>query len=458
MIRRLPQPFIRQFRNKNARFPSTNRIRKLSSNGGQKQQPTVKTKFQVTPVQAGLIFVGGALSARVAYNSFLLDPSSAQGNGIRRDGSKATVLLSKSAALSQSKPPNQLTIDQVDEETKKLQEVDAEHFAKFCHQQRQILKETREQSKRAAKEKLRRELEVAFADSYQRIPKFSSWYFAYATTWKLLGAAGTSAVKHAVSFRSEQTLSEAVSRDLQVLVCQKYEALLLKPKLTDPKIHKAFVDSLQAAHQDYLEGLENLERSVATFVQEETKGVSAAPTTKDVIVDVDWKAQLQKVDHLPLAFEKSPQFSMALIGTSVVGGKVVGAGSAVTATKALMGKLVSPFVSKAVAAATIGKGGGVAAAGAAGGAMAGGPLGAAMGAAVGVTVDMTVNAGVALMQKGSFERDVKEAMDVTLLEWEENLWPELEKTQGMWFDRADAVLGATPITTSATGKDAVSSS
>mmetsp|Transcript_29083 Transcript_29083/g.70206 ORF Transcript_29083/g.70206 Transcript_29083/m.70206 type:complete len:448 (-) Transcript_29083:68-1411(-) len=440
MIRRLPQQFIRQYRNNNARFPSV-RIRKLSTSSDGQQ--TVK-KFQVTPAQAGLIFVGGALSARFAYNTFLLDPSS-QGNGILRDGSKATVLL-KSSALLQS-APNKLTIDQVDEETKNLQRVDAENFDKFCQEQRKILKEAREQSKRAAKEKLRQELEVAFENSYRRIPKFSAWYFAYSTTWKLVGEAGKSAAKHAVSFTSEKTLSEAVSHDLQALVCQKYEALILKPKLTDPKVHKAFVDSLQATHKDYLKALENLESSVATFVQEEIKEAAAAPTTRDVIVDVDWKAQLQKVDHLPLAFEKSPQFSMALIGSSVVGGKVVGAGTAVTATKALMGKLVSPFVSKAVAAATLGKGGGVAAAGAAGGAMAGGPLGAAMGAIVGVSVDMTVNAGVALMQKGSFERDVKEAMDVTIMEWEENLWPELEKTQGIWFDRADAVLGAKPTTT-----------
>jgi len=399
----------------------------------------------VTPAQAGLIFVGGALSARFVYNTFLLDPSS-DDFGIRRDGSTATVLLK---SPSSAQPANQLTIDQMDEETKNLHQVDAENFAKFCQEQRTILQKKREEAKQVAKEKLRQELEEAFHDCYGRIPKFSGWYFAYSTTWKLLSAAGKSAAKHAVSFTSEKTLAEAVSHDLQVLVCQKYEALILKPKLTDPKVHKAFVHSLQAAHKDYLKALGELETSVATFVQDETKSVSVAPTTKDVIVDVDWKTQLEKVDHLPLAFEKSPQFSMALIGTSVVGGKVMGAGSAVTATKALMGKLVSPFVSKAVATATLGKGGSVAAAGAATGvgAMAGGPLGAAMGAAVGVTVDMTINAGVALMQKGSFERDVKEAMDVTILEWEENLWPELEKTQGIWFDRADAVLGAKPTST-----------
>ena len=302
---------------------------------------------------------------------------------------------------------------------------------------------------KVAKERLKQELETAFADCYTRIPQFSKWYFAYSTTWTLWSAAAKSAAKHVVSFTSEKTLAEAVSQDLQAMVCQKYEALVLKPKWTDPKVHKAFVDSLQAAHEDYIKALEELETSVANFVKEETKLVSTAPTTKDVIVHVDWKTQLQKVDHIPSAFEKSsPQFSMAVIGTSVVGGKVMGAGSAVTATKALMGKLVSPFVSKAVAAA-LGKGGSAVAAatGAAGaGALAGGPLGAALGAAVGVTVDMTINAGIALMQKGSLEHDVKDAMDVTLLEWEENLWPELEKTQGIWFDRADAVLGAKPTT------------
>lgn len=439
MIRRFPKQFVRQYGNSNA-LVSTTRRRNLSGTSSD-GQTIANTKFQVTPAQAGAIFLGGALAARYGYSTFLLDPSE-QGNGMRRDGSKATVLLSVKPT------PNKLTIDQVDEETKKLQRVDAENFAMFCKEQRKLLKQARLDIEKVAKERLRQELEEAFSGAQGRICNFSSWYFAYSTTWKLLSEAAKSAAKHALSFRSEQTLSEAVSQDLQVLVCNKYEALVLKPKLTDPKVHRAFVNTLRAAHEDYTKSLEILEDSVATFVAEEAIG--EAPTTRDVIVDVDWKAQLQKVDHLPLAFERSPQFSIGLIGSSIVGGKVVGAGGAATATKALFGKLVTPFVSKAVGA-TLGKGG--LAAGAAGLGMAGGPLGAVMGAAVGVTVDMTINAGVALMQKGSLEQDVKDAMDVTLLEWEENLWPELAKTQSVWFDRADAVLGAKETSPTTTGSE-----
>jgi hypothetical protein len=103
----------------------------------------------------------------------------------------------------------------------------------------------------------------------------------------------------------------------------------------------------------------------------------------------------------------------------------------------MLGKVVSPFVAKAVGVTL---GGGAAAAGAAGGAMAGGPMGAAIGAAIGLTVDMTVNAGVALMQRSSFEQDVKDSLDATILEWEENLFPELERIHGIWFDHAESVL------------------
>ena len=49
---------------------------------------------------------------------------------------------------------------------------------------------------------------------------------------------------------------------------------------------------------------------------------------------------------------------------------------------------------------------------------------------------MTVSTGVALMQRPSFEADVHTALDETARSWEEKLLPELERVQGVWFDRA----------------------
>jgi hypothetical protein len=415
-------------------FQRTN-DRKFSVDG--ERQSAKKKTTTLSATQVGMVILGGALSARLAYSKFLLDPedyNSMKHGEIRRDSSNATVLLN--TAGIQKKDASKLALEDIDESTR-VRSVDATGFSMFCKEQKKILRTAREHSQKVAQETFRKELDDAFSDVYGRTDTFASWYFAYPTTWKLLSVALTSAAKHAVTFRSEQTLSQKVSEDLQTLVCRKYEALVLRPALTDPKIHRAFVRSIRSAHKDYLKSLEDLEGSVASFVAKETTAYSSPPRPGDVIVDVDWRTQLQKVDHLPLTFEKTPEFSVAVVGASVVAGKVIGGGAAASATKAMLGKVVSPFVAKAVGVTL---GGGAAAAGAAGGAMAGGPMGAAIGAAIGLTVDMTVNAGVALMQRSSFEQDVKDSLDATILEWEENLFPELERIHGIWFDHAESVL------------------
>ena len=66
--------------------------------------------------------------------------------------------------------------------------------------------------------------------------------------------------------------------------------------------------------------------------------------------------------------------------------------------------------------------------------------GAATGAAIGLGVDMTVNAGVALVSKPAFERDVRESLRAMCLEWEDRLLPELERCQKIWFGHAQELL------------------
>jgi hypothetical protein len=67
-------------------------------------------------------------------------------------------------------------------------------------------------------------------------------------------------------------------------------------------------------------------------------------------------------------------------------------------------------------------------------------VGAVAGAAIGGSVDMTVNAGVALMQRSAFVEDVRESLNATQSEWEDRLWPELERVQSVWFGHADEAL------------------
>ena len=401
-----------------------------------------KIQFQLTAGAAVVVIVGGAVAARTIYGQFVQTNTNNNNHGFRRDGSTAKVLLQTPAAPA----PQQGRIQQ----SAVLQEMDAAEFQDFCQQQRHYLKESALRNQQQAKELLHQELRNILP--VDRIGVFRDWYFSYPTTYQLLGVAMKSALQHAVSIRNEQTLAEKVSHDLQTVVQQKYQAMVLRPALLDPKIHRVFVKSLHQAQASYWNTVSNMEASVAHFVMQQSKPYVQPLQHHQVVVNLDWTAQLQKVQHLPAVYDKkTPTTSVALIAGGAAVGKMAGGAAMGGAAKALTAKLAAPFATKAAGAALSSK----AAAGAATGALVGGPLlggvaGAVAGAALGVGVDMTVNLGVAVMQRSAFEQDVRDCLEETLQEWEDTLGQELANVQSVWYGHAEDVVFVGLKTTSTT--------
>ena len=358
----------------------------------------------------------------------------------RRDASHATVLIQMSP-----RPPHVVQQDKLGTNRNNssstgdtLQQVDAAAFAEFVAEQRVMLKKESQKIRQEAAQVLHDELQKAFADANDRIVSFCNWYLSYPTTYKFLSIATSSAVTHAITIREEHSLTERVQQDVQEHICRKYEALVLRPARTDPQIHRAMLRALQTAHHGYQEALGKLETSLAEFVTKQAQPYyGKAPSTQDVVIDMDWAAQLQKVQHIPIVYEKTP--TVALVAGGAAAGKLASTGTGVAVTKALSAKLAAPFATKAAGTALA-----KSAAGATGGAIVGGPIGGALGAvagaAVGIGLDMLVNAGVSLMQRPALEQDIREALDATLSEWEECLAPELDRVQSIWFDHAAVVL------------------
>lgn len=425
--------------------------------GDQVRQLLADKAGQINPtVGAAALVLGGALAARVLYGQLLGSDSSHSGasshrkDGPRRDVSRVTVKIStaaydKARATSAEAPltPQKLAEGSkrdnvlIDNEAVELTSVDAAAFAAFVAQQQSALQAAKKQSQTRSVKVLHEELGTALSDVETRISDFSDWYFAYGTQYSLIGIAMTSAAKHAVTFRTEQTLSDAVMEDIQAHISRKYEALVLRPAITDPKVHRAFIKSLKAAHSDYLEAVKSLDRSISAFIEAEATAYSSAPRLDQVDVYIDWTSQQQKVQHIPLPFERHPEMSVAIVGAGAAAGKAAGGAATVTAVKALSAKLAAPFATKA-AASTLAK---AATAGATGGAALAGPAGsmagAAAGAAIGLGVDMTVNAGVGLLSKPALETDVQVSLQEMRLQWEDRLVPELERCQSIWFGHAE---------------------
>jgi len=448
---------VRQFSNSNANASSSTKLKEISD------------RIPLNPTVAAAILVfGGLITTRLIYGQ-VVGPNETKRNGPRRDESTVTVRISTAAydkvqrahGAESELTPKRLAVGSrqsnvtIDESRVELKTVDADAFVSFVSKQRAALQAAKVKSKQSSGDVLQRELKGALSDAEERIAAFADWYFAYTTTYSLLGIAMSSAARHAVRFRREQTLSEAVTEEIQAHVRRKYEALVLRPAITDPLVHRAFVRSLKAAHSDYLAAVQDLEQSVSAFVLNEAQAYARPPRPDQVVIDMDWAAQMQKVEHVPLAYEKNPELSLAIVAGGAAAGKAAGGAAVGAAVKALSAKLAAPFATKA-AGATLAK---AATAGAAGGAALAGPVGsaagAAAGAAIGLGVDLTVNAGVALIHRSAFERDVNDSLQATCVEWEERLLPELDRVQDVWFGHAEALLHSTAPTSTVTANETV---
>jgi hypothetical protein len=310
-------------------------------------------------------------------------------------------------------------------------------------EQRLLLEEEARQVRQDASDVLTSELEKAFSGPHERVPSFCSWYLSYPTTYKFLGLATSSAVKHVVSFQKESTLSARVLEDLQSHVMLKYDAIVLRPATTDPRIQFAMERAVTKLFDGYKQSIKKLDTSLADFVSEQAEPYLGKSRPK-VMLNLDYSTQLSKLQHIPIQYEKTPTVTLVALGAAA--GKVSGSGAGFAATKALMAKILSPYAGKAAGTALAGK----TTAGATAGALLGGPMagiaGAVAGAAVGVGIDLTVNAGLSLIQRPALEKDLHDCIDATQDEWENRLMEELDRVHGIWFDHAISALSVKPKT------------
>merc|ERR1711973_786820 len=127
---------------------------------------------------------------------------------------------------------------------------------------------------------------------------------------------------------------------------------------------------------------------------------------------------------------KTPELTLALSsGGAILGKTLAGKGASLATTKALAGKLSAPFVGKVVAAG--------------GGAVAGsvaGPVGTVEGATLGLGIDYSVNAGIELMKREEFIRDVEQVVEATRMDYYNVLELELHRAVRVWTEDAIQLL------------------
>merc|ERR1712098_548324 len=238
-----------------------------------------------------------------------------------------------------------------------------------------------------------------------------------------------SLARHAAKVFEETPINDAVSSDMDKFMTQKYERIVLRPEINNSELQSAYLDCIKEIHNRYLKTISGIDRNMSELVDSETTHIKQ-PQAADVKLSLDWSSQMHKIKSVPVNFEKNPELTLALSsGGAIVGKTLASKGASMATTKVFAGKLSAPFVSKAIAAG--------------GGAVAGsvaGPVGTVMGATIGIGIDYTVNAGIELVKREEFIKDVNLVVDATRKDYFHVLEAELHRATRVWVEDAIQLL------------------
>jgi len=321
------------------------------------------------------------------------------------------------------------TVQIVTTTDEKVTLVDHEKYSKFVQASIEHLLQAQKEMEVEASKLLAERLNKCFTKIHPRADHFADWYFSYSTSFKLLQEATLSLARHAAKFMEKTPINEAVSSDMDKFMTQKYERIVLRPEINNAELQTAYLECVKEIHAQYAGVVHSLEENMTNLLASQTNHLKQ-PQAADIRLNLDWSSQLHKIKAVPANFEKNPELTLALSsGGALIGKTLASKGASLATTKALAGKLTAPFVSKAVAAG--------------GGAMAGsvaGPVGTIMGATIGIGIDYTVNAGIELIKREEFVKDVNTVVDATRKDYFHVLEQELHRATRVWIDDAIQLL------------------
>jgi len=328
-------------------------------------------------------------------------------------------------SISSAKPQVVPTVKIVTSTSSTATIVDEDKYSDFVKNSVETLLTAQKEMEDEASRLLKEKVDACFDKIEPRSEQFADWYFSYTTSFKLIQEATLSLARHAAKVFEETPINEAVSADMDRFMTQKYERIVLRPEINNSELQSAYLSCIKQVHEKYLRTISSIDRNMAELVDTQTTHIQQ-PQAGDVSLSLDWRSQIHKIKSVPANFEKNPELTLALSsGGAIVGKTLAGKGASMATTKALAGKLSAPFVSKVVAAS--------------GGAVAGtvaGPIGTVLGASLGLGIDYSVNAGIELMKRDEFIKDVNLVVGATKSDYYNVLEQELHRAVRVWTEDA----------------------
>jgi len=329
------------------------------------------------------------------------------------------------ASISSAKPQVVPTVKIVTNTSSTATIVDEDKYNDFVKNSVVTLLAAQKEMEEEASRLLSEKVSACFDKIEPRSEQFADWYFSYTTSFKLIQEATLSLARHAAKVFEETPINEAVSADMDRFMTLKYERIVLRPEINNSELQSAYLACIKQVHEKYLKTISSIDKNMSELVDSQTTHIQQ-PQAGDVSLSLDWRSQIHKIKAVPANFEKNPELTLALSsGGAIIGKTLAGKGASMATTKALAGKLSAPFVSKVVAAS--------------GGAVAGtvaGPLGTVLGASLGLGIDYSVNAGIELMKREEFIKDVNLVVGATKTDYYDVLEQELHRAVRVWTEDA----------------------
>ena len=127
--------------------------------------------------------------------------------------------------------------------------VNSRRYEDYASNRRSLIAQDQQRALDAAAQVLRTSIAPVFREVEARVPYYGNWVFDWWTSWILLGRA-FGWTWHALTDGPILTLPDRVQASLVDAVQQQFNALVLKPGITEAKLKPAIDRSRAAAHRN----------------------------------------------------------------------------------------------------------------------------------------------------------------------------------------------------------------